>query len=102
MSDVIFETPAKFAKRTNLPERLIRALVRQGQLPHIKTGNCHVKIHIEGALEAVKQYSQQSAEAIAANLPVPIRIIKQHPKPVTERKYKGRPPDAVRLGKIAK
>lgn len=103
MSDAIMETISDFAKRVNLPEKLIRRMVRQGQIPHLKTiGNCHVRIHVEAALEALKQYSLQSAEEIAAALPVPMRLYQQAPKAVSERKYKGRPPDAVRLGRKAK
>ena len=97
MSLPIFETPANFAKRTDLPEQLIRSMVKQGQLPHMKTGKCHVRIHVEASLEAIKQYSQQSATEIAASMPVPIKIIKSAVKPATDRKYKGRPPDSVRL-----
>lgn len=100
MPDVIMETIRDFAKRVNLPEKLIRLMVRQGQLPHVKTnGNCHVRIHVEAALEAIKQYSIQTAEAIAATLPIPMRLYRMPPKSADERKYKGRPPDAVRLGK---
>lgn len=103
MSDAIMETISVFAKRVNLPERLIRTMVKQGQLPHLKLiGKCHVRIHVEAALEALKQYSLQSAEEIAAVLPVPMRLYHQPPKAASERKYKGRPPDAVRLGQKAK
>lgn len=92
----IFEPPLAFSRRTGLPERLIRLMVRQGQLPHVRTGKCHVLIHVEAALDALRTRAQQTAEEIAAALPVPIRI---SPKPQSElpRKHKGRPPDAVRL-----
>lgn len=93
-----FESIAAFSKRVNLPERLVRSLVRQGQLPHVKTGKCHVRIHVEAGMEAIKQYSEQTAEEIAATMPVPMRIIStQRTKIPTERKYRGRPPDKVRL-----
>ena len=97
MENTIFETPAKFAKRVELPEHLIRSMVKQGQLPYMNTGKCHVRIHVESALTALKQYAQQSATEIAASMPVPIKIIKSVVKPVIDRKYKGRPPDSVRL-----
>lgn len=93
-----FETIADFSKRTNLPRRLIDALIKQGVLPHINSGR-HAHIHIEGAQEALKMYSAQSAEEIAATMPVPIRLMTVKSKTNTERKYKGRPPDKIRLAK---
>ena len=101
MSDSTMETISSFSKRTGLPDRLIRLMVRQGKLPYIKTGKSHVRIHVDSALEAIKQYSQNSADEIAATLPVPLyqsyRTSVKKSAVTVERKYKGRPPDSVRL-----
>ncbi|WP_455577308.1 hypothetical protein [Anaerosinus sp.] len=96
----IFESIADFSKRVNLPERLIRSLVKQGQLPHMKLGKCHAKVHIEAGLEFLKLYSQQNANEIATSMPVPINI-SNIPMPKS-KKHKGRLPDKVRLGLIEK
>lgn len=97
----LFETINQFAERTGLPIKLIRIMVRQGQLPHIKTGKAHVRIHIDSALDALRQKAEKTAEEIAATLPVPISL--RPPKSQQEgqhcKKYKGRPPDSVRLGR---
>lgn len=93
----IMETVSDFAKRTNLPEKVIRAMVKQGQLPLLKTaGNCHVRIHVDAALEVLKQIAIHSAAEIAATMPVPIRTNRFIKTASNERKYKGRPPDKVR------
>lgn len=97
--DPAFESISSFAKRINLPDGLVRAMVKQGRIPHIKTGKTHVRIHIEAALEAVKHHAEQNAGEIAMTMPLPINVPVPVPVPRAERKYKGRPPDAVRLGK---
>ena len=51
--DVIFETIREFSQRVNLPEQLIRCLVKQGKLPHIKPKSCWVKINVKSALLAL-------------------------------------------------
>lgn len=91
----IFEPPKSFARRVGLPERLVRVMVRQGQLPHVKTGKCHVLIHVEAAMDALRNRAEQTAEEIAATLPVPIRFAA--PRPQKQKKHPGRPPDSVRL-----
>lgn len=100
----IMETVSSFSKRTGLPVKIIRLMARQGQIPHIKTGKSHIRIHIEGGLEAIKQHSQITAAEIAATMPVPIHMLAPIPaftaKPSSvARKYRGRPPDSVRLAK---
>jgi hypothetical protein len=101
MTEPAFETVESFAKRTGLPVNLIRGMVRQGQLAHIKTGRCHVRICIDVALEQLRQHATQNAEEIALSMPVPVRLTtiarpREKEKP-DARKYKGRPPDSVRL-----
>ncbi len=103
-SSPTFESILAFSKRVSLPERLIRAMVKQGQLPHVKSGT-RVKIHIEAALEAIKKHSEKTAIEIAETMPVPLYTLKMpelQMQPRSDRKYRGRPPDAVRLGKLAK
>lgn len=90
-----FEPIAAFAKRVGVPERVIRALAKQGRLPLIKTGKCHARIHVEAALEAIKQFSQQTAADIALTMPVSIPIITPMPRSSNERKYRGRVPNKV-------
>jgi hypothetical protein len=72
--DEVFESIANFSKRVSLPERLIRALVKQGQLPHVMLGACHAKVHIKAGLEFLKTFSNQNANQIAMSMPVPINI----------------------------
>lgn len=93
MSD-IFEPPLAFARRTGLPERLVRAMVRQGQLPHLPTGKSHVLIHVEAAMTALATRATQKAEEIAATLPVPVQLM---PRPQQQKKHQGRLPDKIRL-----
>lgn len=90
----VCESISKFAARVGLPERLIRAMVKQGLLPHVKTGKCHVRIHVEAATETIKQYSQYTAECIAKTLPVPITLMQE--RPVVGQKHQGRPPGIKR------
>ncbi len=97
--DKPFESIASFAKRVNLPTALIRALVKQGQIPYVPTGKSHKRIHTEAGMEAVKKYAEQSAQEIAATMPVPMRTTYPRPIPRSERKRQGRPTDAARLGK---
>ncbi len=98
-----FESIPNFAKRVNLPERLLRVMVRQGQISHIKPGKSHAMVHVEAALEDLKKFSQQTAEEIAEMLPVPFKAL--HPKPRKKAEYKpakkprGRLPDSIRLAK---
>ncbi|WP_371366229.1 hypothetical protein SRRS_06810 [Sporomusa rhizae] len=98
-----FETIAAFAKRVNLPDGFVRRMVKQGELPCITTGKTHVKIHIEAALEAIRQYAERKASELQVNMPIPINLANiPQLVPRSERKHKGRPPDAVRLGRKAK
>lgn len=100
MDETAFETIAVFSKRVNLPDAVIRQMVKQGQIPHMKISKNSVRVHIGGGLEAVKKYAELTAMEVAATMPVPIHIVCPPPVPRSERKYKGRPPDAVRLGKM--
>ena len=94
--DIVFETIREFSQRVNLPEQLIRCLVKQGKLPHIKPKSCWVKIHVQSALLALDTTSATTAEELAAKMPVPIKIM-----PKREKKHHGRLPDKVRLAKKA-
>ncbi|MBP1763501.1 MAG: hypothetical protein H6Q65_559 [Firmicutes bacterium] len=97
---MIFETVKVFSERVGLPEDLLRKMIRQGQIPHVRTGARHVRVHVEAGLEALKKYAEQSAEEIAARLPVPMKIVKSKQEADPARKKKGgRPPDSVRLAK---
>ena len=87
-----FEVPAKFAKRVGLPERLIRNMVRQGQIPHIPTGKRGVRISIRDGIEALRQFAGLHVADIAARMPVPIQI-----QPPLKKKACGRKPDSIRL-----
>jgi len=94
--DVIFETIREFSQRVNLPEQLIRCLVKQGKLPHIKPKSCWVKIHVQSALVALDALSATTAEELVLKMPVPIKIM-----PKREKKHQGRLPDKVRLAQKA-
>ena len=94
--DVTFETIKEFSNRVNLPEQLIRCLVKQGKLPHIKPKSCWVKIHVKSALLALDTMSATTAEELAAKMPVPIKIM-----PKREKKHQGRLPDKIRLAQKA-
>lgn len=97
--EVLFESVPKFSKRIGLPETLVRCLVKQGKLPHVR-GNKHVQINIPASLDALKALSAATAEEIAATMPVPMTIRPasgKRSKPENNRKYRGRVPDAIRL-----
>lgn len=94
--DVVFETIKEFAIRVNLPEQLIRCLVKQGKLPHIKPKSCWVKINVKSALLALDVMSATTAEELAEKMPVPIKIM-----PKREKKHQGRLPDKIRLAQKA-
>ncbi len=99
----VFETIAAFAKRVNLPDSVIRRMVKRGELPHITTGKTHVKVHIEAAMEAIRQYAERKASELQSNMPTPVNLANiPQLVPRSERKHKGRPPDTVRLGRKAK
>lgn len=103
MEQPAFETIAAFSKRVNLPDGVVRRMVKQGELPHVTTGKTHVKIHIEAALEAIRYYAERKASELQTNMPIPVNLANiPQLVPRSERKYKGRPPDAVRLDRKAK
>lgn len=95
-----FETIAVFAKRVGLPEKLIRAMVRQGQLSHVKTGPCHARICVAAALDELRKFAEQTAEQIAMRMPVPVYLAKSDT--TGSKKRRGRPPDKVRLAQKAR
>ena len=96
MISTVFESPNAFARRTGLSDKIIRQYVRQGRLPHIKTGKNHVRIHVEAGLDALRRIAEETAAekvtimpALPFNLNIPYRPSE---KPKSEKKYKGRPP----------
>lgn len=93
------ETPKEFAKRSGVSEKLIRAYVKQGKLPHILTGKSHALIHIDAALESLRLMAEETAADKAAIQPVFFRVTspRKRKSEQSDRKYKGRPPDSVRL-----
>ena len=95
------ESPAVFAKRVGINDKLIRQYVKQGKLPYIKTGKSHVKIHVAGALEAIKAMAETTATDQAALMPVIPKTVTIPNIPYKHElgKYRGRPPDKVRLAK---
>lgn len=104
MSDVL-ETPTAFAKRTGLPVRHVRQYVRQGKLPHIKTGKSHVLIHVPSGLNALQALCNMTAGEIKAAMPIPLPIIPSGPrikKPTGDRKYHGRVPDRIKHGLVSR
>lgn len=94
IQSVWFETVREFAKRVNLPEQLIRCMVYQGQLPHVRPKKSWVKINVPMAIHALNLLSLKTAEDLAAQMPVPIKLMPQR-----EKRHKGRLPDKIRLAK---
>lgn len=95
----VFEPPAAFAKRVGLPENKIRQYVKEGKLPHVITGKTHVKIHVDAALGALRLMAENNAAAVAATMPAPIPRTALPAREKSEKKFRGRVPDAIRLGR---
>lgn len=93
------ESITDFAKRTGLSEKLVRKYVKQGILPHIKTGKSHVKIHIESSLKALDILAQENANQRAAAKPVPLTVVNTKVR-MAHRHKKGRLPDSIRLSNV--
>lgn len=89
---MIIESIPAFAKRTGMPEKLVRSYTKQGLLPHLKGGKCHLLIHVDLALEALTKLAEQNAEERQSHIPMSAVLYQK-------KKHKGRLPDSIRLRK---
>jgi len=83
--DKKFETVPEFAERAGLPERVIRMMARQGQLPILDPKAYRPKIEVEGAIEVLKKSAGKTAEEILLGLPAPIKIMPARTKKERQR-----------------
>lgn len=95
MEDTIFETPAKFAKRSGLSLKFIIAGIKQGIIPHIKIGKSHVMVEVLAATESLRVQAINTAAQITERMPL-FRNLKREPEK-EKKKFGGRLPDAIRL-----
>jgi hypothetical protein len=94
MPETIFETPAKFAKRSGLSLKFIIAGIKQGIIPHIKIGKSHVMVEVLAATESLRVQAINTAAQITERMPL-FRNINLPEK--EKKKFGGRLPDAIRL-----
>jgi endonuclease V-like protein UPF0215 family len=94
-----FESIRNFSKRVGLAENLIRKYAKSGRIPTVQSGRKNLHVHVEAALIALEQIAKLEATERAMYAPVTPIAFPVSKRVLEKRKYRGRPPDAVRLAK---
>lgn len=95
-----FETIADFSKRINLPDNMVRGMVKQGLLPCLPSGKRNYYICVVEAIKVLREQACKTAKEIGMTMPVPIKTLSDEAivLPAFKRtsNKKGRIPDKVK------
>lgn len=74
-----FETIADFSKRINLPDNMVRGMVKQGLLPCLPSGKRNYYICVVEAIKVLREQACKTAKEIGMTMPVPIKTLSPVP-----------------------